>query len=82
MTTAQTLAKNTNDGGKALEQAIQDVRKHFPDVVTVSFDEDACWQFADSEGNAPNFEGTDIDTWLLEDAAHTVTTVPATFCFG
>lgn len=79
MTTAKRLANKTNDGGKAVELAFQDVKRHFPDVVTVSFDEEACWQFADSEGNAPIFEGTDIDTSLLEDAANTVIAVPVSF---
>lgn len=54
-----------------VQAAFDEVAKHFPDVSTVSFDEDGRWRFANESDEAYNFpKGLDIGP--LEDAADVV----------
>jgi hypothetical protein len=49
-------------------KAMEHVRSVFPTVCMVVFSKDGAWNYMDDCFNAPSFEGTGIDTGILEDA--------------
>lgn len=55
-----------------IQEALRHVHAHFPQVTQVKYDGDFRWLYSDGKGNAPSFEGVDIDTGLLEDATDEV----------
>ncbi|CAB3754420.1 hypothetical protein [Paraburkholderia humisilvae] len=65
----------------AVKVAFKHVKAIHPQVTQVAFDEDLCWIYSDSSGNAPAFSG-DIDVGLLEDAADALEICPATFALS
>ncbi len=52
-----------------VQNAFAHVRSFFPDVVSVSFDEDCRWSYETVGGYSPDFDDHDIDQDILEAAA-------------
>lgn len=62
----------------AVQTAFAHVRALFPDVTSVSYDEELHWLFETAAGDAPSFDGA-VDVGLLEDAADALDEFPVKF---
>lgn len=61
-----------------VQQALQHVNKHHPEVTLVFYGTDMRWFYCDEAFEAPDF-GDEIDIGLLEDAVDSVEAFPAAF---
>ena len=62
-----------------VKKALDHVREFIPDVCIVAFNTDGQRQYFDEHWSSTTFEGMNIDTAILEDAADSITQLPAIF---
>lgn len=62
----------------AILNAFTAVQRLYPDLLTVSYDEEMRWLYQLKDGSAPNFEGK-VDVAVLEAGADALTQVPVCF---
>ena len=53
---------------KEVEEALNHVREFHPEITQVLYLRNGTWLFLDEDGEAPSFEGDDLDMAILETA--------------